>query len=115
MHSALLSEGKKLNQAPRMEACQFSRWGTCRRCNQPGTQKHKRRTMKPKNSCTNPEPSAKFSVLTCRPALGWSAPRLWIVTVCLAAILGFAGAVEPAHAGTINVNSFAQRGSEIGR
>jgi len=67
--------------------------------------------MKPKNSCTNPEPSAKFSVLTCRPALGWSAPRLWIVTVCLAAILGFAGAVEPAHAGTINVNSFAQRGS----
>src|SRR5713101_9924692 len=58
--------------------------------------------MRYKNSYTNREPSAKFS-----------APRLWIVTVCLAAILilGLAGAVEPAYAGTINVNSFAQRGS----
>src|SRR5260370_9428477 len=69
--------------------------------------------MRRKNSYTNPEPSAKFSARARRSTLRWSASRPWIVTVCLAAILilGLAGAVEPAYAGTINVNSFAQRGS----
>src|SRR5260370_41827978 len=69
--------------------------------------------MRRKNSYTNPEPSAKFSAHARRSTPRWATSRLWIVTVCLAAILilGLAGAVEPAYAGTINVNSFAQRGS----
>src|SRR5215472_3838952 len=38
--------------------------------------------------------------------------RLWIAVVCLVTMLGFAGSIDLAHAaGTITVNSTAQRGS----
>jgi len=69
--------------------------------------------MRRKNSYINRAPSTEFSASARRPTLGWSASPLWIVTVCLAAvaILGLAGAVVPAYAGTINVNSTLQRGS----
>ncbi len=67
--------------------------------------------MRRNNSDIRPEPSVQSSAHAVRSFFRQNTSQLWIAIICLAAILALAGAVEPAYAGTINVNSTAQRGS----